>query len=269
MSPAQGRGEHPVYSLPRIHRETFVREVEFYPSINSTNTRAMELASMDDAKLPLLVLTESQTAGKGRGVNQWWSPPGAIAFSLLINLGDQPVGPESWPRFALCTALAVCEALEVSAPGVSFGIRWPNDVCHGVRKICGILPELCATKPARLVLGVGVNVNNSTGDAPAAIKESATSLFDLTGRRVNLTEILIDIMLRIEYRFGQLLDCAPELSHAWSDRCLLRGKTVCVKFNHVEIEGECAGIAATGALALQTPTGTQRFYGGTVAIRST
>lgn len=269
MNPVQGRAGHTVFSLPRIRRETFVRDVEFHRSIHSTNIRAMELAAIGHGKLPLLVLTESQTAGKGRGANQWWSPTGAIAFSLLINLGDQPVGPESWPRFALCTALAVCEALEVHAPGLSFGIRWPNDVCRDTRKICGILPELYAAQPARLVLGVGINANNSTADAPDAIRQSATSLLDLTGRHTNLTELLIDVLLRIEYRFGQLLGAAPELPIAWSDRCLLRGKTVCVKFDHVEVEGACMGIATTGALALQTPTGTQRFYGGTIAIRAT
>ncbi|NUM54632.1 MAG: biotin--[acetyl-CoA-carboxylase] ligase [Candidatus Hydrogenedentes bacterium] len=268
MTAARRRTERVVFSLPRIKRETFVRQAELHRTIDSTNTRAMELAALESTKLPLLVLTENQTAGRGRGSNVWWSAPGALTFSLALDLSGNDTSPESWPRYALASAVAVCDALESFAPDASFGIRWPNDVCHGLQKICGILPELCMAQAPRLVLGVGINANNTTSAAPAELRDSATSLFDLTRRRSNVTALLIAVLRQLESRFNALAAADPALSRSWSTRCLLRDKTVRIAFDDIETEGRCAGIDADGALLLSTTSGQQRFYGGTLSYIS-
>ncbi len=265
MSAVRVRAERAVFSLPRIKRETFVRGAELHRSIDSTNTRAMELAADSESTLPLLVLTENQTAGRGRGSNVWWSAPGALTFSLVLDLANHDTRPESWPRFALAAAAGICEALESFAPNTSFGIRWPNDVCAGPRKICGILPELRAGKSSRLVLGIGINANNSMDAAPAELQSTATSLLDLTGRRTDLTDLLIEVLRRLEARLGDLANASSELSAAWSDRCLLRGRNVELRVDNVSVRGHCEGIDPHGALLLRTGSKTARFYGGSIA----
>ncbi|MCC6796030.1 MAG: biotin--[acetyl-CoA-carboxylase] ligase [Candidatus Hydrogenedentes bacterium] len=265
MSVLGRRVERVVFSLPRIKRATFVRQAELHRSIDSTNNRAMEIAANADIETPFLVIAETQTAGRGRGSNVWWSAPGAVTFSLVMNLPAHDTGPESWPRFALATAVAVCEALEAVVSGKSFGIRWPNDVFYQNQKICGILPELCFGERPRLVLGVGINANNSLALAPAELRNTATSLIDLAGRRINLTQFVSKVLCAIEARLADLTAQSETLPEAWAERCLLRGSTVTLKQNGESHTGRCEGIDSTGALLLKAGTATKRFYGGTIA----
>ena len=254
-----------LFSLRRIKRDTFVNHVEYHRVLPSTNTRAIELAATAETPIPALVVTEAQTAGRGRGENMWWSASGALTFSLVLDLNATDNRPESWPKFALAAAVGVCDALESFAAGTHFGIRWPNDVCCGPKKICGILPELQMSASPRLILGVGINANNSMSKAPEELCATATSLVDITGRRANLTSVLIDVVCALERRFAELAVSAPELSTAWSDRCLLRGRHVRLGLGAEDVEGPCTGIDANGALGLQIAGGVRRFYGGTVA----
>ncbi len=259
-----GRPVRRRFSVSRIRRETFAGHVDYHRSLQSTNTRAMELAAQPHLPVPALVLTELQTAGRGRGANAWWSSSGALTFSLILDLHSDTVQPESWPRFALAAAVGICDALESMTPNTRFGIRWPNDVCMEQRKICGILPELHLNRTPRLVLGVGINVNNSVRNAPEELQIIATSLLDLTARRTQLTEALVCVLQSLEKRFDQLAHADSALPQAWISRCMLRGRRVRLRMDSDEIAGICTGIDATGALELQTSRGTQRFYGGTI-----
>ena len=82
--------------LARIQSETYLRAVEYHRQLPSTNDLALELAPRDDVELPLLVLTEQQTAGRGRGENQWWSSAGTLTFSLLIEAEANGLRPDRW-----------------------------------------------------------------------------------------------------------------------------------------------------------------------------
>jgi BirA family biotin operon repressor/biotin-[acetyl-CoA-carboxylase] ligase len=255
-----------VFSVGRITHETFVQHVEYHRSIPSTNTRALELAASSDSRVPALVLAEHQTAGRGRGANAWWTAPGSIAFSLVLDLNAGETRTESWPAFALAAAVGVCDSLESVAAGTQFGIRWPNDVCLDQKKICGILPELHLGAVPRLVLGVGINVNNTFESAPQELHATATSLATITGHRANLTTVLVHILQSLDRRFEQLTSSDPQLPRAWSDRCLLRSRIVRLRMDSEEVEGRCMGIDASGALRLEVAGGAERFYGGTVAF---
>ncbi|GMW03045.1 MAG: biotin--[acetyl-CoA-carboxylase] ligase [Candidatus Hydrogenedentota bacterium] len=252
------------FDTERILKETWVRHVDYQPEMPSTNTRAMELASDSSIDLPAIVLTDRQTAGRGRGKNSWWSAEGAITFSLLLDLATGPQRTELWPRLALAAATALCESLEYFAPGLEFGIRWPNDVFCGDRKICGVLPELHLGPMPRVVLGVGLNVNNSIKNAPDDVSARATSLVDLGAHSPNLNDVLIRILQRIEHRLDELLQGGEDLPKLWSSRCLLRGRGIRLRVNSEMIHGHCQGIDSHGALCLHTVRGLERHYGGTI-----
>src|SRR5690606_15388684 len=130
----------------RIRSETFVRHVEQHVEIGSTNDRALELAADPELPTPAIVLTERQTAGRGRGANVWQSRPGALTFSLLI---DPPAGlaPERVPLVSLAAGLAAREAIASAAPGHIAKVKWPNDVYLDGRKVCGILTEVAQSGP--------------------------------------------------------------------------------------------------------------------------
>jgi BirA family biotin operon repressor/biotin-[acetyl-CoA-carboxylase] ligase len=252
------------FDLARIVDETLVQDVEYHTTIPSTNTRVLELAGDPDVPLPLLVLAEQQTAGRGRGTNIWWSASGALTFSLVLGPELGTFDMESWPCIALASAVGVCDALETLAPGARFAIRWPNDICFGAQKICGVLPELQTHPFPRLVLGVGVNLNNSTADAPGPLKATATSLLDVCNRSTDPTDALVRVLTCLEIRINQLRTHDTALTRAWHDRCLLRERIVRMRIGSDDVEGLCKGISRSGGLSVQTREGIQNIHAGTL-----
>ena len=170
--------------LDRIQDESPVRVVQYYRQLPSTSDRALQLARVDECETPLVVLAELQTAGRGRGSNRWWAGPGALTFSLVVDLenGQRAVGDT---RISLATALAVRDALSTFDRTARFQLKWPNDIYLQSRKIAGILLERPALYLNRLVVGIGVNANNSLQGAPAALQETSNSFCDATGRELN------------------------------------------------------------------------------------
>ena len=137
-----------------------------------------------------------QTAGRGRGKHTWWSAEGALTFSVLLEPSTLGIHTRSWPQLSLATAVAICDALAVELRQYEVAsamprIKWPNDVLIDGRKVCGILIESPAQPGVRrrcLVVGIGVNVNNSWKTAPAESsrerRQFATSRGTLTRSRM-------------------------------------------------------------------------------------
>ena len=213
-----------MFNLLALERDSFIRRAEYVPVVDSTNNRALELATDENLELPYLLLAGEQTAGRGRGTNRWWTGNGSLAWSLILDAEALGLTPENWPRVSLTAALAVCETVKQLAPQAACGIKWPNDVQVGGKKICGVLPELprpvshSRPLPKRLVLGVGMNVNNSWQEAPAEVASLATSIIDLTGRTHDLTDVLLRILARLERHLTALAEGDPYLAEAWAER---------------------------------------------------
>ncbi|MCH7726523.1 MAG: biotin--[acetyl-CoA-carboxylase] ligase [Planctomycetes bacterium] len=251
--------------LKRIEAETFVRSLECYRELPSTNDLALELATRDEVILPMLVIAESQTAGRGRGGNLWWSMSGALTFSLVLDTTACGLPKNCWPQASLTAGLSVCEALENLRPDLKCGLKWPNDVYIRWRKICGVLVEVPQSSNNRLVIGVGINVNNSLTAAPQEIQAIATSLHDETQQHFDLADILIEVLRYLALWLDLVGSGSGELSQAWQHRCILRGRTIHLDLGAKRVAGICRGIDTDGALMLQTDAGLQRFYTGAVA----
>lgn len=260
-----------MFDLRAIQRDSFIRRAEYLPVVDSTNNRALELAAEENVEFPYLILAGEQTAGRGRGTNSWWTGAGALAWSVVLDAEALGLTPENWPRVSLTAALAVCETVKQLAPDAACGIKWPNDVLVGGKKICGVLPELprpvshVRPLPKRIVLGVGINVNNPLQTAPPEVAALATSLLDLTGRTHDLTDVLLRVLTRLERHLTALAEADPYLSEAWTDRCLLRGRTVEILQGDRRIRGTCGGIAADGGLWIDAGDGPRINYSGVVA----
>ena len=85
-------------------------------------------------ELPLLVVADRQTAGRGRGANRWWTGPGALAFSLLVDGRTVGADRSRSPLVALAAAVAVVDTVAPLLPAHQVGIHWPNDVLVAERK---------------------------------------------------------------------------------------------------------------------------------------
>jgi len=245
--------------VDRVVEQTFVARAEHHDRLGSTNDRAIRLAS-EPGELPLLIVAYRQTAGRGRGTNRWWAGPGSLTMSLLLEPEMVAAGRTTTPMSALATAVGVVDAVAPLLAQHDVGIHWPNDVIAAGRKLAGILVEVL---PSRcLVVGIGVNSNNSLADVPDDLRQTATTLYELTGRPHDQTAIVVSLLKNLETGFA-LLRSAPEEIAAQADAlCLQHGRTLTIQQGQEPTTGQCGGIAPDGALLLETPQGDKRFYSG-------
>jgi BirA family biotin operon repressor/biotin-[acetyl-CoA-carboxylase] ligase len=258
-----------------IRASTFIRHVEIHDTLGSTNDQAANIARDSDIELPALIAARHQTAGRGRGTNKWSSYDGALTFSVLLEPAKFGVSTASWPQLSLTTAVAVCDAVsrQLNPQSARLAIKWPNDVMLDDAKLCGILIESPGgTAPAkdRLIIGIGINVNNVAGGLvqPTSKHPCATSLSDSTGRSHNVQQLLCELLRALETRVAQLSMHDAQLPLAWQRLCWLSKQNVSAQTGQHVVEGTCAGIADDGALLIQTASKTNRIYGGSMRLNS-
>jgi BirA family biotin operon repressor/biotin-[acetyl-CoA-carboxylase] ligase len=256
--------QNALFDLSTLAEISGLGGLEYQPEVASTNDWALQLCADADRRWPLLVLTAAQTAGRGRGANRWWGASGALLFSLVVDAEAYGISLERWPRLALVTGLAVCEALQASYPTGVFQLKWPNDVYLGGRKLCGILVEVPSQVRGRLVIGVGINVNNSFAQAPLELQNSATSLCDSAGGAFDLTEVLTRVLERMLQRTQEFAHPDHSFAESFRRYCLLTGRPVCVEQGQDKTWGICRGIADDGSLLVQTEQGIKQLVSGSV-----
>ncbi len=222
---------------------------------------------MAEIECPRLIVAGRQTAGRGRGANRWWSADGALTFSVLLE--PEPLGlvTEQWPRTSLCAALAVRDTLADYAPTIECGVKWPNDVFLARRKVSGVLVEAPPRKGAalnRLVIGIGVNVNNSLAGAPDEVQSLATSFVDQVSEIHDVGEVLEAIIARLAENLALLAQNDDELPTRWQRHSLLDGRTVTIDLGTRLVTGYCLGINREGALDLATSLGVEPMVSGVV-----
>jgi BirA family biotin operon repressor/biotin-[acetyl-CoA-carboxylase] ligase len=253
------------FDIDRIITETFVREVRYFDTIRSTNDVALESCGDQELATPWLVVAAEQTAGRGRGSNRWWSARGSLTFSVVIAPAALGLHERDWPTMSLTTGLAVCLAIGRLATDQQTALKWPNDVYLQNKKVSGVLLEVGPRTAGRLVLGVGINVNNSFDGAPEELS-AATSLIDVTGVEIQLTRVLIDVLCELEDQLTRLARHDPELAVDWQNACMLRGRSIEVEAGSTRESGRCQGIDKDGALLLSTDRGIRRLFSGTVRV---
>jgi BirA family biotin operon repressor/biotin-[acetyl-CoA-carboxylase] ligase len=201
-----------------------------------------------------VVTADHQTGGRGRRGRTWWDGPAEnLLMSVLLR---PPIAISQAPQLSLVAAVAVVDALHATA-GVRVGIRWPNDVLAGGRKLCGILSEAVAGAEGRLqhvLLGIGINVNQT--EFHEAIREVATSLRLVTGRREDRTRILDGLLEALDRRYAQFLggDFAAIRSD-WRRHSLSLGRLVRTSDGE---EAEALDVDESGALIVRGPDGAER-----------
>jgi BirA family biotin operon repressor/biotin-[acetyl-CoA-carboxylase] ligase len=280
----------PFLDADELRATTCARHVEIHDELGSTNDRAAELARLlASDELPALIVARRQTAGRGRGRNAWWSAEGALTFSLLFEPAAFGIGSVNWPQLSLATAVALCDVIELrigfgelsraadcglrnedGTPHSRLGIKWPNDVMIGGGKVAGILVESPGGRPPakdRLIIGIGVNVNNSWRLAPPEAGQQGVALCDVVGQPCGLQPLLARALCTLSDRIRQLQIRDPALIRAWQQRDLLAGQTVTLSADGRCISGECIEIADDGALVIDTQFGRQRFFSGSVRAR--
>jgi BirA family biotin operon repressor/biotin-[acetyl-CoA-carboxylase] ligase len=166
------------------HASRLWRRIDTVAETGSTNADLLARAAAGEDISGVVLIAESQTAGRGRHGRAWSTPPGSqIALSAGVGVGDVP--SDAWGWLPLLTGVAVVDAVAEVA-GVTAGLKWPNDVLVDTGKLAGILAEVAAPAPV-VVVGLGLNVTQAPDPA-------ATSL-SMLGATVDRT-VLTDAVLR-------------------------------------------------------------------------
>jgi BirA family transcriptional regulator, biotin operon repressor / biotin---[acetyl-CoA-carboxylase] ligase len=229
--------------------------VFYYPCLGSTNDRALELAAAGEVE-GALVLAEEQTCGRGRRRRGWISPPRlGIYASLILRPGLETARA---PLFTFLAAVSTADALREVAR-VEARIKWPNDVVVGRRKIAGVLGEMRGADATLrdMVIGLGVNVNQTAADFPEELRERATSVRIESGAGSPRAPILSAALEGFERRYARLLKDGPQpLLEEWSALSAIPpGGRVAVEGPCGRREGTVRGVDEEGALLLATDDG--------------
>jgi BirA family transcriptional regulator, biotin operon repressor / biotin---[acetyl-CoA-carboxylase] ligase len=244
----------------------FAGNLQFFPSIHSTNTYAMQEAE-NGAPEGMVYFSDEQTAGRGRGAHQWSSPPGSGLYVSVLLRPRIPPADVLW--LSLAAGLAVRSAVE-QVTSLTCDLRWPNDLLLGKRKFCGILTELNAevTRIRHVVVGIGINVHQPA--FPPELSELATSLHIETGREWPRQELLAALLQSLQREVLALSSPATAreatqsiLSRLEQASSWIRGKQVRVE----EMEGFSGvteGLDSRGFLQVRTPQGLRTVYSGGV-----
>jgi len=211
-----------------------------------------------DASLPegAVATAAHQTGGRGRLGRTWEDAAGtALLCSVLLKPPPQRRGAE----LTLVGGLATAETVE-RALGRAAQLKWPNDVLVDGRKLAGGLAEL---RDGAVVLGVGVNVNQTVEQLPADARTPPASLRTVDGRTRELEPLLGDLLRSLEdaYRVW-LARGLGALHERIAARDCLRGRDVSVN----GVGGRAAGISADGRLELSTESGIVLVESGEVAV---
>ncbi len=244
----------PVATLEALWR---VPRVEAWTTLGSTNDRARALADAG-AQAFTVVLAEAQSAGRGRRGRAWHSPPGS---GLWMSVVLRPAGGEAARRLLpLLMGLAAARAVETAAPGVRAGLKWPNDVQIGGRKVAGVLCE--AAGGDAVVAGVGMNVMGSAHAFPPELRAVAVSVEEAWGappERAAVAGALVAEARRLVD--PGVLRLEGELAREVEARDVLRGRAVRLEDGRA---GVAAGLAPDGALLVEREGRTERVLGGSV-----
>jgi BirA family biotin operon repressor/biotin-[acetyl-CoA-carboxylase] ligase len=248
---------------PHLRTRWLGRALQCFPTLDSTNSTARELAATGAAD-GTVVIADAQRRGRGRLGRSWESPPGSNLYLSALLRCDLPV--ERLSQISLLAGVAVCETVREWCPA---DIKWPNDVLAGGRKVAGILAELEGIGPRRaVILGIGVNLNAALEDFPPELRDKVGSLRLAGGCEVDRAGFAGRLLNNLEVRYEQWRrDGFAPIAAAWRDLAPMIGRHIRVQELGAIVEGTAIDIADDGALRLRLADGSEhRVVVGDVTV---
>jgi BirA family transcriptional regulator, biotin operon repressor / biotin---[acetyl-CoA-carboxylase] ligase len=233
--------------------------VHLYDRLGSTNEVARRLGSAG-APTGTVVLSEYQSAGRGRLGRVWESPPGAGLWLSIVVRSD---AVRDIPALPLLVGLAAAGCVDPWIAPQAVGLKWPNDLLAGERKIGGILCEAVwqGTASPCVIVGIGINVSQRPDEFPHTIRSRATSLANLRGSPVDRAALAACLVRSILDRAGEPLAMSEAELAEMARRDVLAGRPVTVvepATGTAIAAGTAQGIAPDGALLLRDSGGELR-----------
>ncbi len=251
------------FDLEKIRQQVDM-SLHWLAQVPSTNDWAAKLVRQ--GQLPdqgAIVLTNQQTAGRGRRGNQWDSSQGCLTFTMAIKFESMRSvwtnQEKNW--VALATGCAVCQVIQ--RLGFDASVKWPNDIMFQDRKLGGILIESIAGDA--LLIGCGINLQNDVSkiDNAVSLQNDWPTGTELT------TKFLIDLVKQIHDQLDSLADGIAKVHRDFQEVDWLRGKRIrwVADQNRPEkdyLTGVADGVDEMGGIRIITPDGIAEKYSGSI-----
>lgn len=235
----------------RLESTVFGRRLYYLPEVDSSNRIAKTLARQGE-RHGTVVITDYQTAGRGRRERTWTSPPMRnLLFSLILR--PQRPAAEVLP-LTLAFSLDVADVLAARC-GHAVGVKWPNDVVAQEGKLSGILSESStrAGDTTFVVVGIGVNVNMRPEDFPREMPQGGASCFMLTGSEHDRTGLLSELLAALENGYQRFIaDGFAASVERYTQRCVTIDREV--RFGG-GVRGRAIAVRDDGGLVVAQPGG--------------
>jgi len=248
-----------------LHTKIVGSRVIYFNSLESTNKTAKEIAAVNNEGT--VVVAEQQTKGRGRLGREWISPNRkGLYFSVILKPDTDPT---KVAKLTLLGAAAVNRGL--LDMGIQSQIKWPNDIVIKGKKVAGILTEMnCELGTINhIIIGIGINVNQSNEEIPYELRDSATSLLIESNRAINRKDLFAAVLNRLDEFYldfidGEDMDRVLEICR---EESAVIGKDVIVIQGSNSRKGHVVGINNDGELQVRFSTGLETVYSGEVSIR--
>jgi len=223
-----------------LRTKIFGQKIEYYQILSSTNEEAWDLIKKGESKHGMIVITDQQHKGKGRGSNSWFmSPSKGLAMSIII---DKTISLNDASLIPIAAGVSVAQAIENR--GLKPKLKWPNDILINGKKCGGILCEskIINRNLMQMVVGIGLNINEATSDFPDELISNATSIAIETGYS-HQRELFCAIITTFFERNFEELKMSPEI---WIKYCNHLHKSVSFKYNDKKYSGVFSGLDNNG-----------------------
>jgi BirA family biotin operon repressor/biotin-[acetyl-CoA-carboxylase] ligase len=184
-----------------LETEEIGRELYLFKSVKSTNTVAKFLSQ--NVSNGTVILSETQTGGRGRTGKKYQSPKGGIWLSIILK---PDIAPSKAPLLTLATAVAVARTLDHF--NIESEIKWPNDILINEKKVCGILTESIAkfNNLESVIVGVGINSEIDISEFPEEIRDYSIALSDVVEDDINPEKGIAYFFKEIEFIYNKFLE---------------------------------------------------------------
>lgn len=239
--------------------------IESHTVLDSTNSALLNLST--EERYARVCLAEYQTAGRGRFGRQWMAP---FASGLCLSLAWQFQNDvDQLHLISMLPAVALIRVMhKIGLEKV--GVKWPNDVICGGKKLAGILIEVAAkiSEVQSVVIGIGLNVYNRTGMS-AQIQQPWTTIdqqLESVPTRNDLAALLITELLRLIQTVEQ--GGFVGIRNEWQRHEVLKNRLVTVINGKQKQTGISRGIAENGSLCVEIDGELKQFLSGEISLRS-
>lgn len=232
--------------------------IQYYPKLDSTNTKAWELIS-ENTPTGTVIITNNQLKGRGRHFNKWISIPSkSLTFSVILY-------PNALPNqinlYSLIAGLSITDCLIEN--NIQAQLKWPNDILINGKKVGGILCEskISGGVIKSMVIGIGLNINETIEEFPEDLRNNVISLMIESEIQYQLEILLANILNHLEHRVqnrdeAQLID--------WEKRCAHLNQKVTFNSGNEIVTGIFKGLSSTGQAIISINNKEVKFDSGEI-----